>query len=430
MSVLYLDVFSGFSGDMFVGALLDLGVDFNALQRELAKLEVQGYHLHTKREARQAITGTKFDVHLEQPHEHTHEHGHAHHHGHSHEHEHEHGHEHHHGDAVTRSFADIRELIVKSGLSEWVKGRAISAFERIAVAEGQIHGKSPEEVHFHEVGAVDSIVDIVGACAALEMLGKPRVLASSVVEGTGVVECAHGRFPVPAPATLAILAERHIPITQCAEPHELVTPTGAALLAEFAESFGPMRNLAARKIGVGLGTRENKTRPNILRAVLAEEENATPDCDWETDSVCVLETNIDDLNPEVLGAVMESALARGALDVYHTPVQMKKNRPGVVLTIICQEQDADKFSEMLLTETSAFGVRRTMAERRKLRREFKTVQTTLGEVTVKLGKLNGRVVQCAPEFESCRKIAQEKGVPVKDVYAAAIAASGGNPSVG
>ncbi len=310
-------------------------------------------------------------------------------------------------------------------------------FQRIADAEGKIHGKPASEVHFHEVGAVDSIVDIVGACIGLELLGKPRVLASPVVEGTGWIRCAHGRFPIPAPATLAILGARKIPVSQCDEPNELITPTGAALLAEFAESFAPLSGMTAEKIGFGLGTRENKTRPNVVRAVLgtqskvsglkskATEANQaalttrTSHLDWEIDRVAVLETNLDDVSSEILGAFVESALAAGALDVFHTPIQMKKNRPGVLLTVLCAEADADKFSELLLRETTAFGVRRTIAERRKLKREFVTVKTKFGPVTVKLGKLNGKVVQAAPEFESCKKLAAQKKVPLRQIYEAA-----------
>ena len=301
-----------------------------------------------------------------------------------------------------------------------MKQKSIAVFQRIAVAEGKIHGLPPDEVHFHEVGAVDSIVDIVGAAIALELLGKPRVFASRVIEGTGWIDCAHGRFPVPAPATLAILGERGIGITQCEEPHELVTPTGAALLAEFVESFGPMENLVAEKIGFGLGTRENKTRPNVLRAVLGEasptvaaaDSVITVTLDWETDRVAVLETNLDDCTGEILGHFLETAMAAGALDVFYTPVQMKKNRPGVLLTVLCAEADADKFSELILRETTAFGVRKTIAERRKLRREFAQVNTPFGEVTVKIGRLGGKVVQAAPEFESAKKIAAQTKEPV------------------
>ena len=227
-----------------------------------------------------------------------------------------------------------------------MKKKSVAVFQRIAEAEGKIHGLPPEKVHFHEVGAVDSIVDIVGACIALELLGKPRVLAAPVVEGTGWVDCAHGRFPVPAPATLAILGARGVGVTQCDEPHELVTPTGAALLAEFVENFGPMRGLVAEKTGFGLGTRENKTRPNVLRAVLGKLStlNSQPSTslDWETDRIAVLETNLDDVSGEILGHFVETALTAGALDVFHTPVQMKKNRPGVLLTVLCAETDADQ----------------------------------------------------------------------------------------
>ncbi len=209
-----------------------------------------------------------------------------------------------------------------------MKEKSIAVFQRIAVAEGKIHGLPPGEVHFHEVGAVDSIVDIVGGCIALEALGKPRVLAAGVVEGMGWIKCAHGRFPIPAPATLAILGARGIGITQCDEPHELVTPTGAALLAEFAGSFGPMQGLVAEKIGFGLGTRDNQTRPNVLRAILGSTKAAGASAnDWQTDTIAVLETNLDDINAEILGYFVEQAFAAGALDVFHTPIQMKKEPP-------------------------------------------------------------------------------------------------------
>jgi pyridinium-3,5-bisthiocarboxylic acid mononucleotide nickel chelatase len=476
MKTLYLDIFSGISGDMFIGAMIDLGVNPQKLGRELEKLKLDGFHLHVSEQERQGIAGIKFDVHLahdhkphghghgqhehshatiryELPHEHCtgesacgaiHLHDHEHHHG-DHGHDHHHGHDehchgshdhHHHDDS--RDFTGIKKLINKSRLSPWVKKKSIAVFQRIADAEGKIHGKPANEVHFHEVGAVDSIVDIVGACIALEKLGKPRVLASPVVEGTGWIRCAHGRFPIPAPATLAILGARKIPVTQCDEPNELITPTGAALLAEFAESFEPMTAMTAEKIGFGLGTRENKTRPNVLRAVLGRQSkpaktksgaSPTPNpqpsthLDWETDRVAVLETNLDDISGELLGAFVESALAAGALDVFHTPIQMKKNRPGVLLTVLCAEPDADKFSEMLLRETSAFGVRRTVAERRKLKREFATVKTKFGNVTVKIGRLNGKVIQASPEFESCKKAAAQKKAGLKQVFEAALIAA-------
>ena len=444
MNSLYLDIFSGISGDMFVGAMLDLGVDFVVFERELKKLGLGQYHLHISRQQRAHIAGTKFDVHIDEhtptvahdvdregynivhsdahshvqhrEHEHFEHHhgpsGHSHHSS-THDHERSHGHgDHHHG----RTFADIQKLIIGSGLSDWVKEKSIAVFRRVAEAEGKVHGRSAAEVHFHEVGAVDSIVDIVGACVALELLGKPRVVSAAVVEGTGWVKCAHGRFPVPTPATMEILSARGVAVTQCDEPHELVTPTGAALLAELAETFGPMRGFAPNRIGYGLGTRENKTRPNVLRAVLGAANTGSPAHDWLTDSVAVLQANLDDINAEILGAFVEKALAEGALDIFHTPIQMKKNRPGVLLTVLCTEAEGDRFCELILKETSTFGVRRSIAERRKLLREFRTVTTVHGDVAVKIGKLDGCILQVAPEYESCRKIATDRGVPLKQVY--------------
>ncbi|MEW6307264.1 MAG: nickel pincer cofactor biosynthesis protein LarC [Verrucomicrobiota bacterium] len=435
MKTLYLDIFSGISGDMFLGAMIDLDVDFHHLERELKKLGLEGYHLHASRKIKANIEGVKFDVHLahdhaeDHAHEHDHEVGHTHDHGghdhsHGHDHGHSHGHEHEYSHDSSRNFAQIKELINRSTLSDWVKQKSTAVFHRVAIAEGKIHGQMPEEVHFHEVGAIDSIVDIVGACIALELLGKPRVLAASVVEGTGWINCAHGRFPVPTMATLQILGARGIALTQCDEPHELVTPTGAAILAEFAESFGPMQGLIASRIGYGLGTRDNKTRPNVLRAVLGE--SATPTAttvnDWQTDTIAVLETNLDDINAEILGHFVELAFARGALDVFHTPIQMKKNRPGVLLTVLCAADAADLFAELMLRETSALGVRRSLAERRKLRREWVTITTPHGEVKVKIGKLNGKIVQASPEYESCKAIADKAGIPLKQVFDAALRA--------
>ncbi len=448
MKTLYLDLISGVSGDMFVGALLDLGVRFEELEAGLAKLGVGGYHLHAARGQKSGITGTKFDVHLatETPTDedidtgpaHGHAHGSGHHHGHDHGHDHgpAHGHapaaedapEHAHANGGdhehkgSRDFAGIQRLIAAAGLSAWVKEKSVAVFRRVAEAEGKIHGQPPERVHFHEVGAVDSIVDIVGACLGLELLGRPRVLASAVTDGTGWVTCAHGRFPVPTPATIEILAARGVTLSQCGEPHELVTPTGAALLAELVERFEPLREFPLQRVGYGLGTREHRTRPNVLRVLLGENsstagENGTHD--WETDTVAVLETNIDDLNPEILGHFAERALAGGALDVYHTPIQMKKGRPATLLSVLCPAEDVDKFCNRILTETSSFGVRINFVQRRKIRRQFRQVTTPYGQVTVKLGLLDGRVVHAAPEFESCRNVAAQAGVPLKTVYEAA-----------
>jgi uncharacterized protein (TIGR00299 family) protein len=435
---LYLDIFSGISGDMFIGALLDLGVSFEALQAELQKVEVGHYHLHQHRRSKAGIAGIKFEVHEHHAQGHAdHDHGHDHHHhAHDHSHDeagHEHGHSHaaahhHHHHDDSRNYADIRKLILGSALSEWVKEKSVAVFHRIAVAEGKIHGHPPEEVHFHEVGAIDSIVDVIGACVCLEQLGRPRVLAAQVTEGTGWVNCAHGRFPVPTMATLEILGARGIAVSQCDEPHELVTPTGAAILAEFVETFGPMRGLVAERTGYGLGTRDNHTRPNVLRAVLGRAEtgeSASRQLDWETDTIAVLETNLDDVNPELLGAFIEQALKAGALDVFHTPIQMKKSRPAILLTVLGPEAGADALTELMLRETTAFGVRRTTASRRKLHREITRVSTAYGPVEVKIGRLNGQLIQAAPEFESCRALAEENGISLKEIYSAALAAARG-----
>ncbi len=482
VKTLYLNIFSGISGDMFIGALLDLGLDLGQLEAELGKLRLDGYHLHSQRLLRGGIEGVKFDVHMGahhaamhrsdssaepqshrcsdadsgsdsqapihgHPHAHSHAHSHMdspaplpapvpdyddHHHSHSgsqvlagssaeeggHEHEHEHG----------RGFSEIRELIRASALSDWVKERAVSVFRRIGEAESKVHGMPIDQVHFHEVGALDSIVDIVGGCIALEMLGKPAVLASEAVEGQGWVSCAHGRFPVPTAATLEILGARGVALTQCEEPGELITPTGAALLAEFVTEFAPMRNLVAEKIGYGVGTRENKTRPNVLRAVLGVVAGARQGGNGssERDRIAVLESNLDDVPSEVLGHFVEVALNAGALDVFYVPISMKKSRPGVLLSVLCAEADADRLVELILSETSAFGVRQSVCERRKLRRESCRVMTRYGEAAVKLGWLGDRLLQASPEFEICRRLAQAAGVPVRLVQEAARAAAEGH----
>ena len=445
MKTLYLNIFSGISGDMFVGAMLDLGLDLAQLEAELGKLGLDGYHLHSRRLVRGGIEGVKFDVHLDSHHadetpndsshdSRSHRHGnespgsHSHSHlstrignlDHAHEHDHTHEHDHAHEHEQARGYREIRGVICGSGLSDWVKEKAVAVFRRIGEAESKVHGIPIEQIHFHEVGALDSIIDIVGACVALDLLGKPNVLASEVVEGHGWVSCAHGRFPVPTAATLEILGARGVALTQCDEPGELITPTGAALLAEFVMEFVPMRNLVAQRIGYGVGTRENKTRPNVLRAILgvvaAPRDVAKPL--WETDRIAVLESNLDDVPSEVLGNFVEVALRAGALDVFYAPILMKKSRPGVLLSVLCAEVDADRFGEMILSETSAFGVRQTVCERRKLRRESRRVMTRYGEAEIKMGWLGDRLLQASPEFEVCRKLAEKAGVPVRLVQEA------------
>lgn len=388
---------------MAVGALCDLGVDPELLRAELGKLGLDDeFHIQLSRQVRCGIEGAKFDVHLQehsQPHKYILQPQDRRTHG--------------------RTFAAIRELIERSDLSPFVKERGVAVFLRIAVAEGKIHGLPPDEVHFHEVGAADSIVDIVAFCVALEALGIPRVLASPLVEGTGFITCAHGKFPLPAPATLEILAG--IPVRQVGEAGEFITPTGAALLAEFAESFARMPALAAERIGYGAGTRDTPHRPNVLRAILGKASDPGGE---ESDSVTELETNLDDLSPELVAAAATRLLSAGALDVFVTPIQMKKSRPGFRLTVLTEPARADEFARMILCETSAFGVRMHDCRRVKLRREMTSVETTFGPVAIKNGWLGGELVQSAPEFESCRLAAEANGVPVRRVYEAASRAAG------
>ncbi len=391
--ILYLDCFSGISGDMTVGALCDLGVDPAALEREMRQLPLGATRLGFERQTRQGISGLKFLV--EPP---TTEPSHSH----------------------TR-YASIRDTIGASSLSAFVRDKSLAIFQRIARAEAKIHGVTVEDVAFHEVGAIDSIADIVGACLALEALDQPRVIVSPLREGRGWIDCAHGRFPLPAPATLEIL--RGVELASADEPWESITPTGAAIAREFADSFGPMPRMEIEKIGYGIGTRDLTVRPNVLRAVLGRAAEPAAN-DYETDTIIEIETNIDDLSPEITGAVMERLLALGALDVTLTPVQMKKNRPGVQLAVLCQPARELEIVRALLTETSAFGVRRSEKQRYKLERRLEKVQTPFGEITLKLGLLKGEIVQVAPEFESCRAASERTAQPLRVIYQAALAAYG------
>jgi uncharacterized protein (TIGR00299 family) protein len=303
-------------------------------------------------------------------------------------------------------------MIFHSKLPDGVKQRATNVFHALGEAEAKVHGIPLEKVHFHEIGAVDSIVDIVGVCIALKALGVERIVSLPPPLGSGFVETAHGRFPVPAPATLELL--KGLPTGTSPEHGELVTPTGAALLAEFCAKFGPMPAMAVEKIGYGAGTRELEKTPNVLRAVLGK---AAPSA--ESDSVAVIEANIDDMNPQWFGDVMERLLVNGALDAFLTPVQMKKNRPGTLLTVLCEPADADRFAELVLTHTTSFGVRIHEARRRKLDREIVRVTTRFGEIEVKVGRWNGKVVTRSPEYESCKRAAALANVPVREVYDAA-----------
>lgn len=407
---------------MAVGALRDLGVAESVFLEALKSLQLpEEIHTHFERGERQGISGWKFHV---REHSHaspenatpatggtivyrpisSHKHPLGGHHHHDDHHPHVHG----------RTYAQIKTLLAESGLSEGVKQRAQSIFHRIAIAEGKIHGVPAEEVGFHEVGAADSIADIVATCAGLESLGVERVMASALVEGSGWVHCAHGKFPLPAPATLAIL--EGIPLRQVAEETEFITPTGAAILADYALEYGPMPAMRVKAIGYGLGTRKTPPRPNVLRAVLGDREDAR-----ENDSVEVIETNLDDITPELLAAATESLLTQGALDVSVTPVYMKKNRPGHLLTVIATEGDAGRLAEIVLRETTSFGVRIHSARRKTLQREFVTVTTPHGNIQIKLGKMDGKIIHATPEFSSCKSVANATGISVQTVFRAASA---------
>ena len=415
MKILYLDCFAGISGDMTIGALLDLGLDFYFLKNELAKLGVSGYDLSLSRVDRSGINAAKFDVLLSEieinhHHDHSHE-GHTHdsslitHHSslpphHSHDH---------------RSLSTIKHLIESSTLSEKVKKNSLAIFQRIGEAESKIHGVDIESVHFHEVGAVDSIVDIIGACIGLEALGIEKIISSPLHVGYGTFTCAHGTYPIPGPAATEIL--RGVPIYAKEIEGELVTPTGAAIVATLASEFSKMPMIRIEKVGYGAGTRTYEKFPNVLRAVIGvlEIEDSTPD------TISVIEANIDDLSPQIFGHLMEQVLAAGALDIFYTPVQMKKNRPGILLTLLCAVGDREKFIDLIFRETTTLGVRHRDEKRVILRREFVTVETEFGAIKIKVAHdANGKIMNAAPEFEDCQAAANKHQVAVREVQSAAL----------
>lgn len=381
--LLLLEPVSGISGDMMIGALLDLGFSFETLREKLDLLPLKGYQLSAQKCVRSGILATKFDV--------------------------EAGHSHHH-----RSFGDIRQMIESSGLSDWVKEKSIEAFRKLAEAEGKVHGQLPEKVHFHEVGAVDSIVDIVGTMIAVEAFLPVRIVSSPINVGQGTLECQHGTYPVPAPATQELL--RNIPVFSNNVDGELTTPTGATLLVTLVDEFRTRPTMKILESGYGAGTRQTPGNANVLRISLGEVmAGASPE-----EQVAVIEATIDDMSPQIYGYFQEKALEAGALDVYSTPIQMKKNRPGQKITCICAVADVDRLAALIFCETTTIGVRYTIARRKTLRREFHQVQTPFGAVTIKVSLLDGRPVNFIPEFEDCRRLAAEKGVALKEVQAAAI----------
>jgi uncharacterized protein (TIGR00299 family) protein len=408
---LYLDCFAGASGDMLVGAMLDSGLDFELLRSALLKLGVEGYELSLGRVDRSGISAAKFDVHLtSEPHSHEHHHNHEHSHG-----EHSHGHR---RQSHHRSLSEIKGIISSSNLSELVKQRAQAIFQRIGEAEAKIHNVPIETVHFHEVGAIDSIVDIVGACVAFDALKIERIISSPLHVGSGTFQCAHGTYPVPGPATAELL--KGIPIYSKDVEGELVTPTGAAIISTLAEGYGPMPMMKIENIGYGAGTRDYPKFPNALRAIIGELEE---DADRTPGAVTIIEANIDDLNAQVFGYLMEKALAAGALDIFYTPVQMKKNRPGVLLTLLCNPPDRERMCDLIFGETTTLGVRYRNEQREILTREFVTVETEYGPIRVKVSRArDGRVMNASPEFEDCRVAAEKSGVGLRDAQTAALKA--------
>jgi uncharacterized protein (TIGR00299 family) protein len=408
---LYLDCFAGASGDMLVGAMLDSGLDFELLRSALLKLGVEGYELSLGRVDRSGISAAKFDVHLtSEPHSHEHHHNHEHSHG-----EHSHGHR---RQSHHRSLSEIKGIISSSNLSELVKQRAQAIFQRIGEAEAKIHNVPIETVHFHEVGAIDSIVDIVGACVAFDALKIERIISSPLHVGSGTFQCAHGTYPVPGPATAELL--KGVPIYSKDVEGELVTPTGAAIISTLAEGYGPMPMMKIENIGYGAGTRDYPKFPNALRAIIGELEE---DADRTPGAVTIIEANIDDMNAQVFGYLMEKALSAGALDIFYTPVQMKKNRPGVLLTLLCNPPDRERMCDLIFRETTTLGVRYRNEQREILTREFVTVETEYGPIRVKVSRArDGRVMNASPEFEDCRVAAEKSGVGLRDAQTAALKA--------
>lgn len=405
--ILYYDCFSGISGDMNLAALVDLGVPKEHLEAELLKLGLKGYSLRFVPDSRKSIHGTRADVELEA--EHGHEHGHAHDHAHDHSHEH-------------RSYAAIVRLIEESGLSAAVKKRAQDIFRVLARAEAKVHGRPIEDVHFHEVGAVDSIVDIVGAAICLDWLKPDLVMASTVELGGGFVKTQHGLMPVPAPATAEILSG--VPVRSGAVPFETTTPTGAAILAACVERFTDDKRFTVVKTAYGVGHRDTEI-PNLLRVFLGEETASVPApgagtaVETAADAAevgRVLECNLDDMNSEITGYLFDRLFSVGASDVYCTPILMKKNRPAVKVSVLCPAKAEAQIADVLLRETTTFGLRRFTVEKTSLERRVRMVSTSLGEVRLKNAFLDGKPLKSKPEFEDCRRIAEERGIPLREVY--------------
>jgi len=417
MKILYYDCFSGISGDMNLGALLDLGIDKEYLIDELSKLNLDGYEIKVSRGIRKGIEGTKVDVVLQEHHqEHIHNLDEA---------EHAHGHEEdNHNHHEHRNLKDIKGIIEGSDLNSKIKELSMKVFMKVARAEAKVHGKPLYEIHFHEVGAVDSIVDIVGAAICLNYLNVDKIVSSSVELGGGFVKCAHGLIPVPAPATVEIL--KGIPVKFGAVPFETTTPTGAAILAANVDEFKDDNNFIVNKIGYGIGNRDTEI-PNVLRVMLVEQANKKVKHINKLDQVDkteydneiyehIIECNIDDMNSELYEFIIDKLFYEGALDVYLTPIIMKKGRPSIKISVLCNDEKVEKIKEILFRETTTFGVRSFKVNKTKLQRKFMKVSTSHGEVTVKEAYYKGEKIKSKLEYEECKKIAQSKGIPISEVY--------------
>jgi len=410
--IAYFDCFSGISGDMTLGALVDAGANFDELKQELKKLDIHEYEITAQKITKRGIAATEITVTVSTEQNalshHTEDHHSKGHHG--------------------RSYADIKRLIESSELASRVKERALAVFRRLGEAEAKIHNVDLESIHFHEIGSVDAIVDVVGTSICLELLGIEKVYSSPMPTFYGNVEIAHGMFPLPAPATVEILKD--VPWRNLGIEGELVTPTGAAIVAALAEGFGPMPSMNIQSIGYGAGKKDFGI-PNVLRVMVGsstnhslnvEEEQTGRNVSGECEQVAVIETNIDDMSPQLYEVVMEQLLAAGALDVYLTPIQMKKNRPAILLSVICAPSDVNKLSEILFRETSTIGVRVDTRSRICLPRESLTVETDYGPINVKVARRENEVINVQPEYEDCKAAALHYQVPVKVVRDAAVAA--------
>jgi uncharacterized protein (TIGR00299 family) protein len=408
MKILYYDCFSGISGDMNLAALVDLGVEQSYLIEELKKLEISGYSISFTPDQRKGITGTRADVDLtdepgrarqafkfdglsslsqKQSHSlHDHQHG--------------------------RNFAAIRKLIEESSLNDNVKKISIAIFQKVAEAEAHVHGKPVDNVHFHEVGAIDSIVDIVGAAICIDYLKPDKIISSPVQLGGGMVQCAHGMFPVPAPATAEILKGK--PVKLGAVPVETTTPTGAAILAALVTEFTDKPDFTISKIAYGIGHRDNEV-PNVLRVCLAETQEKSAS-DYLHSMATLLECNIDDMNPELYEYVMDKLFEAGAEDVYFQSIIMKKSRPAIKISILCQHSVVPSVENILLTETSTLGLRKYEVQKTMLKRSWKIVETRWGSVNIKFGLINDKIIKTKPEYEDCLRIARQNNIPIADVY--------------